>query len=409
VGKGHACRGPASHRQPARRAEIEDRAANGAASVARDHSVPPQAWPRAEGYEGCRDAFCHDESSTARTEQRGAARYAPLICKVLQKMQPSLRRKVISGRLAQWQRVALEACMASQRRSPSKVCPPMSPKGTEGDTHAAESRDTEKTNKQCKYGGVFRSECKGVVYGYYAKAGLCNLTFTARIHCDLAGAVHDHIALSELLEQIQTQRSLADFPAVVKSTVEAASGVHGFLSPGFFRSFSVRFPTGHWIGRTLFVHCQCIEGALHAWKLLDAFKDFTGPAGVAPQNHIEMAEQKWSKVHSVLEALQSGFGTFHSSQLGAVLQQNKVRRRAVLGRLVATLERQQRKQMRNSTVRAKLDQAALLRRFEELRRSWERAVARQDQRKRTVQLGESKKRRWDGKESKEEFERRARC
>jgi hypothetical protein len=402
VGKGHVCKGLASHGQPALHAVIAELAAKVAASAPRDRSVPQQA-PRGEG---CRKDFFYDESRTAPTKQRGAARYAPLICKVLQKMQPTLRRKVISGRLTQSQRVALETCMASQKQSPSKVHPPVPSKVIESDTQAAESRDAEKTNKQRKYGGVFRSECKGAVYGYYAKAGLCNLTFTARIHRDLTGAVQDHVALCKLLEQIQTQRPLANFPAAVKSAVEAASGVNGFLSPGFFRNFSVSFPTERWIGHMLFVHCQCMEGALHVWKLLDAFKDFTGLAGIGPENHMERAEQQWDKVHSVLEALQSGFGKFHSTQLGTVLQENTARRSTVLGRLVATLERQQQKHLRNLSVRAKLDQAALLRRFEDLRRSWHRAVAKQDQCKQRLQLRESRKRRWDGKESKEEFQRR---
>jgi len=277
VGKGHAFKGQASQHQLAQHAAIEEHAAKVAASAARDHSVPPHVWPQHDRAEGCRKDFFHDEFPTAPAERRGAARYAVLICRLLRKMHPKLRRKVISGRLAQWQRLALEACMVSQKQCPSKIHP--------------RRRDTEKTSKQCKYGGVFKSECNGAVYGYYAKAGLCNLTFTAQIHRDLSGAVHDHVALSKLLEQIQTQCSPADFPAVVKSAVEAASGDNGFLSPCFFRNFSVSFPTGRWIGRTLSVHCQHLEGALHAWKLLDAFKDFSGPADVALQSNLEKTFQ----------------------------------------------------------------------------------------------------------------------
>lgn len=406
MGKGHVCKGLAPRGQPALHAVIAELAAKVAASTPRDRSVPipQQVRPRAEG---CRKGFFYDESFTAPTKQRGAARYASLICKVLQKMQPILRRKVISGRLVQWQRVALETCMASQKQSPSKVHPHMPSKVVADDAQAAECRDAEKPNKQRKYGGVFKSGCKGAVYGYYAKAGLCNLAFTARIHRDLAGAVQDHVALCKLLEQIQTHRSLANFPAAVKAAVKIASGVNGFLPPGFFRNFTVSFPTERWIGHMLFVHCQCMEGALHVWKLLDAFKDFTSLAGIDSQSHMERAEQQWDKVHSVLEALQSGFGKFHSSQLGPALQEFKARRGAVLGRLVATLEQKQQTRSRSLSARAnKLDQAALLRRFEDLRRSWQRAVAKQDQRKQRVQLRESKKRRWDGKESKEEFERR---
>lgn len=374
------------------------------ASEAQDCSVPQQH--RAEG---CKGGFYPSESFAAPTKHRGAARYAPLICKVLQKMQPALRRKVVRCRLVHWQRVALEACMASQKQSPPKVRPPMPSTVTEGETNAAEMRHPDKTKKLRKYGGVFRSECDGVVYGYYAKAGICNITFTARIHCDLADAVRDHITLSKLLERIQTQSLPANFPEVVKSVVEAASGVNGFLSPSFFRHFTVSFPTRFWIGRVLSLHCQHIEGALHAWKLLDAFKDPTGPTAIAPENRMESAEQQWNRVHSALEALDSGFGTFHSSQLGAVLQENKRRRSTVLGLIVAKLDKQQKKHVREATAKATLDQVVLLRRFEELKRSWERAIAREDQRKQTKKLREGKKRRWDGKESRKEFERRAGC
>lgn len=299
------------------------------------------------------------------------------------------------------QRLALEAHMVTQRTEAGK---------TQALCDMAPGNEKQPVGRQQNC-GIFKSACAGHVYGYYAKAGFRNLFFVTRIHRNFAEAVQDHIILSRMLEEIRRDCLQKDFPAAVKTVVEAVLGEEGISQHRFLRYYSVNFPATPWVGRPLFVQSHELHGALEVWKLFRDAKDLkVFSAGQQNACDIEKkADERWKKMREIFVALQAAQGKLHQSQLGRAFQEFEVRRRRVVQRMIALWRRQHAQQQRKAKVAARNKEEMLLRRFEQLRRQWERSELKEAERKKKKEAQEIRKRRWDGKESLKEFERRVRC
>lgn len=288
---------------------------------------------------------------------------------------------------------------------------------THGSPQMASLCDKSPTTRKRRYigsfAGVSKSTCAGKVYGYYAKTGFRNLIFVARMRRTFTAAVQDHIILSRVVERVQNGCLNNDFPAAVEAAVEAVLGKEEVSQQKFLRFFKVTFAGKNWIGRQLFIQCHQLQGALEVWKLLHDSKEFQlftdQPSTDIPQR----AEERWRRMREAFVTLQTTHGGLHRSQLGKVLQEFEAHHSLARDKLIARLRQQHNQQKANAAVKVKSNpQILLLRRFEQLRCKWDRAVAREEQSKRQEQalkLRECAKRRWNGKESFAEFERRVRC
>lgn len=355
--------------------------------------------------------FYNAEHQKAAKEPKGVVQYAGLICKILQKMRPELRRRIITTQLKEKQRLALEAYMISQKESQNSAYTkePAAAK-------LPAIRDVAPVRVQHRGGhahsrGIFKSACAGKIYGYYAKAGFRNVFFVTRMQHNFSKAVQDHIILTRMIEQIKAECVKKDFPAAVVTAVAAVLSEAGVPRTEFLRYYSVNLPATTWIGRPIFVQSHKLEDALKVWKLFQDAKDLqlctADQEGVADIE--KNAEERWKKMRETLVALHAAEGKLHRSQLGGAIQEFEVRRRRVVQRIVALWKRQKQKQQRKVKAASQNTEAELMSRFTHLRIRWERAMAQEEQRKRKEETRESKKRRWDGKESLAEFERRVRC
>jgi len=372
---------------------------------------------------GCTGVFFDAERARTSRKPKGTANYAGMMCAVLQKMKPIIRQKVISAQLTEKQRLALEAYMISQKRAQkctsgtrNKLVPAAAQSPALDDAapadHNSMKRPEEHILRRNKSGGIFKSACKGHVYGYYAKAGFRNLALVTRIQRKFADAVQDHVILSHVLEQVRSKCLEMDFPPAVTTATEAVLGNEGVAQHEFLRFYSVSFSARQWLGRQLFVQCDQLAGALEVWKLFNDAK-CSQPLMADQQSLTDLpqrAEVCWRRMWEVLAKLRTARGTLHRSQVEKILGEFEVRRHCALERVSAVWRRQHEQRQRRAKSRAKINQEALLlQRFKQIRCRWERATEKEEQRQRMDKLRESKKRRWDGKESMMDFTRRIRC
>lgn len=270
------------------------------------------------------------------------------------------------------------------------------------------------------YHGIYKSACGGKVYGYYAKAGIFNLTFCTRIQRDLANAVRDHIVLMRVLELIRFSASIeSHFPSRVQNSVTTALLEEGLDVATFFRSFTVIFSAQFWIGRSLSVHCNNLSSALLAWQKFQDVKGVQLFKGSHTTKHYtpEKAKKQWMEVKATFIDLQSKRGKAHSSKLEDVFAKLEASRQFAIERTAARWRAQQQNNVPAGT-RGKSNvhqQGKLLQRFEKLMWSWDLAIAKECRQSRRAAKRECalrwqnvKKRRWDGKEAISEFERRMR-
>lgn len=372
----------------------------------------PQTSQRAFFYAKQRGKVCAEQQGTV-TKPKITVNYAGLICKILQKLHPALRRKVINNRLKERQRLAIEAYLVSQKKAQQGISearqkePEAAKMPMLCDKSSADRKDCE----QKKIGGIFKSACAGTVYGYYAKVGFRNLFFVTRMQRKFADAVQDHIVLSRMLEQIRSLCVQKSFPEAVKTAVETVLGEEGVSQHKFLRYCSVNFPATQWIGRPLFVQSHHLQGALEVWKLFHDAKvlQFSMADQQVTADIARKAEECWRQMREIFVALQIAQGKLHRSQVGNLLHEFEARQCLVLRRMIAQWRKRHEQRQRKAQAAFKDNEKALLHRFEQLRYKWEHATAKEEQRRTNQKLQESRKRRWDGKESLAEFERRVRC
>mmetsp|Transcript_98117 Transcript_98117/g.245966 ORF Transcript_98117/g.245966 Transcript_98117/m.245966 type:complete len:504 (-) Transcript_98117:65-1576(-) len=385
--------------------------------------TPGRAPPRPQhgGYEGCRGVYAKRKGRAAAA--KGPTHHAALVCKLLQKMNGTLRRQVIEKVMQQDQRLALEAYMRSEREGLKAACaakPDHNP-GTLSmlANMPCESTSSDEAESEIPrgrgHGGICKSAEGARVYGYYAKVGIRNLIFCTRIHRELKGAVRDHIILSRILEHIRCEGTRGHFPTVVRTAVASVLFEEGLMEGEFLRSVGVTFSAQPWIGRGLYVHCQQLGRALEAWRRLESAKGaplFKG-ARVTSAFTPERLEEQWCQVREVFIQLQTKEGQIQRSQVEAFLAALEARYRPVFARKAARWWQQwQRAQVGGAADRVNAERA-LLRRCERAIRTWRQEAAREVRRKQRAEAQEQKmrwaqmrKRCWNGVEPIAEFERR---
>jgi len=259
------------------------------------------------------------------------------------------------------------------------------------------------------------------MYGYYAKVSVNNLIFWGQIHRELADAVRDHILLSKILEHIRCSDDGGNFPSRVSSAVTSVLAAEGLCeSSNFLRTVTVRFSAQHWIGCGLSIHYSGLEKALNAWQRLHVARGvplFVG-GHTARAYTPERAEQQWRHLRDVFIDLQTENGRrdgqrMRRSDVESRLASLEASYRSTFVKKVADCGR--RRARRAFALNAeKMDpHIALLRRFHRVLRMWERKTASAEQQQKRVEAQRRKKqaelnqkRRWDGKESLENFKRR---
>eukprot|EP00931_Biecheleriopsis_adriatica_P123683 TRINITY_DN98750_c0_g1_i1.p1 TRINITY_DN98750_c0_g1~~TRINITY_DN98750_c0_g1_i1.p1 ORF type:complete len:349 (-),score=69.71 TRINITY_DN98750_c0_g1_i1:95-1141(-) len=269
------------------------------------------------------------------------------------------------------------------------------------------------SEKQRGRGGICKSAIGSKIYGYYVKAGISNLIFCTRIQRELSDALRDHIILNKILDHARSDNNKS-FPARVRCAVMLVLGEEGLTDQAFFRSVTVVISAHHWIGRPLWVHCLQLQRALEAWSQHDHARGralFLGNSVDASYTPLR-ARQQWLRIRKVFLQLQ---GEARRPQVEARLQKMETAYCSAHERKSAHFCKlqQQQKTVRAGPTRAKSKSSeALLHRVQRALSAWRRAsrAERKQQERATVEERKmAKKRRWDGKESMEDFERRTRA
>jgi len=370
--------------------------------------------PQQRAWQTGRMGGCAPKAASRKARSR-CTDYAALICRLLQKLEGPVRRQVIETSIRQYERLALEACMRSQRKA-KPACDEAREFKMVTDTPCDDFTDSHRsqTRRAKGSGGICKCTDAGKVYGYYAKVGLGNLTLRALIRRDLASAVCDHIVLMKVSERIRCQNACVDFPARVRSAVTSVLEEEGLLERSFLRNITVNVSAFYRLGRSLYVTRSSLEGALEAWKFLDAAK---GDAIDRPAYSRQKAETRWQRVREAFIQLQVGSGACLRSQVEAYLVRMESLYRPLFERKVAYLQRRQWKNADTTPANAPASrddiQTLVLRRLEQSLRRWRKDVLREARKRKRSEArtqrerAESMKRcLWDGKESRADFDRR---
>jgi len=383
--------------------------------------APPPPRPQQGGYGGCRGVYAKRKGRAAAA--KGSARHVALVCRLLQKMNGTLRRQMIENAMQQDQRLALEAYMRSEKEGQKTWCA-TKPRPSPGALNVLANMPCESTSSDEAetemprgrgHGGIGKSAEGTRVYGYYAKVGINNVVFCTRIHKELKDAVRDHIILMKIAEHIRREGARGHFPSVVRAAVASVLFEEGLNEGEFLRSVGVTFSAQPWIGRGLYVHCQQLGRALEAWCRLETakgaslFKGACVTLAFTPQR----LEQQWRRVREVFIQLQTEEGKIQRSQVEGFLAALEARYRPIFARKASRWYQQwQRAQAAGAVDRVNAERA-LLRRCERAIRTWSQEGAREVRRKQRAEAqkekfrwAQMKKRRWNGVEPIADFERR---
>lgn len=355
--------------------------------------VPWEPKPRAGGDRGHR-------------KTKGPVNYARAVCMILKKMDATHRRAVIGTKMKIYQKQALEAFMKT-----CKQCEADHP----GRVAYALCDIAERAKCQQMPGrGIMKCAAMGKVYGYYAKAGLQNLTCITRIQRDLGDALRDHIILARVLERVRDDGTANPFPAKVQAGITQVLDEEGIDKDNFLRMYTVNVCAHHWIGRNLYVPRARLGEALEVWQRFDNAKTFQLFRGGMPTAVYtpERAEAQWKRIREAFLELRPDRGKLPRWKAEAHLAELEAHHRPAVAKAKARWKhgRNVNEVLANSDV-----QARLLRRMERMLHKWECAVGADARRKEITERRQHKqqwqqrrKRRWDGKEALAEFERRIR-
>mmetsp|Transcript_15473 Transcript_15473/g.33528 ORF Transcript_15473/g.33528 Transcript_15473/m.33528 type:complete len:367 (-) Transcript_15473:151-1251(-) len=356
------------------------------------------------------------------------------------------RRAVIETSMQQFQRLELEnfvksasaerGTAAAQRGRNGRTGFDRKGKGVmQGD---GEHKDDE--NKRQR-GGICKCCDQGRVYGHYAKVSYKNLVFWGHVHKDPTRAVQDHIILSKVTEHMSDNKKGSSFMEMVNEAWRLVLHEEGLTEKQFLRGVSVTVAARHWIGQALSTRFGTLAQALDAWKCLE---DARGVPlfycnTITANYTLDAALQQWKRLRQAFLHVQS----LGSKKSLAMVEQHlsflEGSYRPVFLRKARALERQRCLRYGSSTSSSTdasddfsgssssssnntdsscssngdIDSALKLQ-CESILRDWDRAVAktklRQNAaaRRQALQKAEAqRKRRWNGKESLDEFQRRS--
>lgn len=326
-----------------------------------------------------------------------------------------MRREIICNRLTQKQRLTLEAHMVTEKNVSEKSVTAKSVLALRDS-----KTDGQWSCRQEASRGICKRSSRGRVLGYYAQAGINNFTFYTRTNCDLASTLKDHIVLLRILAHIRASHASHDFPVKVQTAVAAVLQEEGLAEQEFLRAFRVSFSAIHWVGHHLLVNRNTLHAALDAWNRFDSLKGprlFRG-SQVSEEYTPERASEHWSQAREVYIQLQVEAGRKSRVQLEQSLASQETQRQTMVKQAESRWRKAEWKRQNGQAGREAMETLLapkLLRRVEKLVFSWDLAVAKEQQQKVRAALRErrvwqqfDKKRRWDGKESLSEFERRVR-
>lgn len=329
-----------------------------------------------------------------------------------------MRRDLIQNSMQQSQRLVLEEYGFSLRNSNYQN---QGPAAAKFNHRAAEHDDNAAGSRRRQRGGVCRCIDCGKVFGYYAKIRFQNLVLWGCIHRNLSGALADHIILAKITEHMSAADSSAPFPARVLRAVAEVLKAEGLQEAELLRGVSVGFSAQHWLGRGLTVRFPTAKQALEAWRRLEEARgphlwDRNGPL---PHYSVEFAERQWQRLRQVLVELQLQGMRKCRQNAPECLDHQERRYRSTFLRKAAAFQQLAGYMRRHGGSAARrwatTPKEGLRARCEGLLRDWDRAIAHERLRQRRARHRQqreiekmNRKRRWNGKESLEQFERRLR-
>eukprot|EP00928_Gymnodinium_smaydae_P024507 TRINITY_DN19811_c0_g1_i1.p1 TRINITY_DN19811_c0_g1~~TRINITY_DN19811_c0_g1_i1.p1 ORF type:complete len:345 (-),score=37.81 TRINITY_DN19811_c0_g1_i1:166-1200(-) len=335
-------------------------------------------------------------------------------------MSGSARHHAIKNSMSQTQRLALEAHMVSSKE---KQHYDPSQRAESANMEALCNTDSSHAipNDSLGRSGICRSCACGKTYGYYAKVSINNLVFWGRIHRDLTDAVRDHILMIQVVQRIRCLRQQLDFQKSVSRAFQDILSNEALNEHPFLRTVSVRFSAEHWIGRGLAIHFSTLEAALAAWHRLQLAQGevLFASGHVTPAYTPEKADEQWRRIRKAYVDLQTDARRRAGQRLRRIdvearLATLEATYRAKYLQKVARFRRQRelRHPLRGRAYEISSD-GVLQRRLQRVLRIWEhrlllatkRSLSIREKRRRE-QVALERKRRWDGKESMDEFKRR---
>jgi len=334
-------------------------------------------------------------------------------------MNGDTRRDLIQNSMQHRERLALEAHIIALKKAEQNEANRAHAKNDNlalCDTESSESTPSKEPTVQKGRGGICKSADDGKVYGYYAKVTFNNLIFTSRVHPQLEDAVRDHIILLKIYNMARHENEDARFIAKVRFAVLTVLADEGLREIDFFRSVAVVCSACHWIGRSLSVFFASLDGALEAWNRFDQLqtpKLFEGgrpTIDYTPQR----ATQQWAQLKDAYIDLQAVRGREHRIKVAQRLARMEAAHRPVLHmktqRWAEGLSGS--RGVRLPRKKAADTQETLLERFWKVLSAWRRDKLTEERVKARQQKAAAKlqqKRRWDGKESLENFHKRMRA
>jgi len=337
-------------------------------------------------------------------------------------MSSAARREAIQNSMKQDQRLALEAyVVAAKRREQGN----MLKRSRKAPLYAIcdvahRSAAGEEARRNAGLIGICKSSAGGQMYGYYAKVGFENLIFWGWIHRELGEALQDHIILLKLLDKIRCSKDIG-FVSKIHSAVASVLAEEGLSESNVLRSVTVRFSAQHWIGSGLSIHFSHLDKALDAWQKLAVARGvplFRGGHTTAAYTP-ERAAQQWQRLRQVFVELQTEVGRrdgqrMRRSDVDSKLASLECAYRSTFVKKVARYRNLHQRTLLGKRQPVRIDpQVALYHRFRRLVHTWERKTTREKQKQMRGEVRQSKrqtilnkKRRWDGKESYQDFERR---
>jgi hypothetical protein len=331
---------------------------------------------------------------------------------LLQKLGKAARREVVQNSMHQEQRLALESYVKSKRdhlragnrKHTPAIC----------DAHD-DVRATVGTPK-CR-GGICKSADGGKVYGYYAKVTCNNLTFIAHIHTELSCAIRDHIIIMKMLDKLPPGRNDEVFASELRHIVKSICAVEQLLDRAFFRSVAVTFSAHHWIGRAITVYIEDFSEAVDVWNTFNLaqtprlFVNGKPTLAYTP----DRAAAQWSKLKAAFCNVQICKGRLRKEVEMQLLRMEAAHRHkfyknaARWNCFCQTAASRKRRRSKGDK------EQKLLHRLQNAIWRWHLEIAKKKRIDELAAAREAKirrlslmKRMWDGKESRDEFDRRVR-
>jgi len=275
------------------------------------------------------------QSVRKRASCRKVCSFEMRLSDILRKMTLACRRQVISERLTEAQRLALEAHLnakkASSQRAPVgklrlRNCGKRAAAKAELATSPNEEESPTSLRADCKHVGINKQGNSGKVYGYYARVCVHGFGLLGNVHKELIDAVGDHIFLQRVAEGIRCGAKSCPFSACVQRALSDAREEIGWVED-IIAGVEVYLSYHHFIGGHSFKlkFASLTEGTT-AWEQLHAAKgqDLFRGASVTEAYTPRAAKEQWHRLKSTFLELAA---SINDGRNQTVRREEKIRTR----------------------------------------------------------------------------------